>query len=271
MAVTRRQAHNQNQAHLLLLNSTTMPEVSNKEWYDIWFSSPYYELLYKERDQDEADTFIKNLVHFLNSKQDSLMLDVACGKGRHAISLANMGFRVTGFDLSPENIKAAKKFESKNLDFYIHDMRRPYMVNYYDVIFNLFTSFGYFENERENKAVIENIYNALKPGGTFVLDFVNMEKAFHCVPASDEKTVEGVNFHISKSLDKKGFLIKQIFVEDGPLHFNFEERIKTFTEATLKKYLEDCGFEILKIFGDYNLAEFNSAQSDRLILISRKK
>src|SRR5581483_2754997 len=148
-----------------------MSQVNNKEWFNTWFSSPYYELLYKERGSYEADIFIKNLIAFLKPTPGSLMLDVACGKGRHAIVLANMGYKVTGFDLSPENIKAAKKFEAKNLDFYIHDMRRPYMVNYYNVIFNLFTSFGYFENERENRAVVENIHNALKPGGIFVLDF----------------------------------------------------------------------------------------------------
>jgi SAM-dependent methyltransferase len=248
-----------------------MPPVKEKEWYTTWFDSPYYDLLYKERNQHEADTFIKNLIDFLKPKPNALMLDIACGKGRHALSLNKMGYRVDGFDLSAKNIKAAKKAESGTLSFSIHDMRRPFMVNYYDVIFNLFTSFGYFENERENHAVLDNIHNALKPGGIFVLDFMNMEKALHCVPADDKKEVEGIKFHVFKSINKQGFLIKQIHVEDGPLRYDFEERIKIFTAAELRKYITDCGFEIMRSFGDYNLGEFNPASSNRLILISKKK
>jgi len=246
------------------------PQVSNKEWYTTWFDSPYYELLYKERDQHEADTFITNLIGYLKPPAGSLMLDIACGKGRHALSLSKMGFNVTGFDLSAKNIKAAKKNENGHLTFNIHDMRRPFMVNYYNVILNLFTSFGYFENEKENQAVLENIYNALTPNGIFVLDFMNMKRALHCLEADHKKTVEGVTFRTSKSIDKEGYLLKEIYVEDLPLRYEFKERIKIYTLATLQQHLTDCGFDILKIFGDYNLGDFNSETSDRLIIISKK-
>jgi SAM-dependent methyltransferase len=247
-----------------------MTEIENKPWYTEWFNSPYYDLLYKERDQEEADSFIKNLIVFLSPKPGCQMLDIACGKGRHAISLSKMGFRVDGFDLSEKNITCAKNHESSNLSFYIHDMRRPFMVNYYDIVFNLFTSFGYFENERENLAVLNNIYNALKPGGTFVLDFMNMEKTLQHILAYEEKIVEGVKFQVSKSINKNAFLVKQIHVEDKALQYDFEEKVKTFTQATLKKCITECGFEIIRIFGDYQLNEFNPSTSDRLILISKK-
>jgi SAM-dependent methyltransferase len=249
----------------------TMPEVENKAWYTEWFNSPYYDLLYKERDQEEAENFIKKLVAFLSPKPGCLMLDIACGKGRHAISLSKMGFTIDGFDLSEKNILCAKNYETPTLSFYIHDMRRPFMVNYYDTVFNLFTSFGYFENERENQAVLVNIYNALKPGGIFVLDFMNMEKTLQHILAHEEKIVDGVKFQVSKSIDKNSFLVKEIHVEDKKAQYDFEEKVKTFTQATLKNSLIKCGFEIIRIFGDYLLNDFNPATSDRLILISKKK
>lgn len=248
-----------------------MPEEEKKAWYAEWFSSPYYQLLYKERSQEEADAFIKNLVDLLKPNPAGIMLDIACGKGRHAISLNKMGYRVDAFDLSEKNIKDAQKHENNSLHFYIHDMRKPFMVNYYDIIFNLFTSFGYFENDRENEAVLKHIHNALKAEGLFVLDFVNMEKALQCITTDNTKIIDGVNFHVGKSINKHGFLVKQIFVEDGPLKYNFEERIKIFKPGDLKKYIVNNGFEILRIFGDYYLNDFNPAMSDRFILICKKK
>lgn len=247
-----------------------MSEVETKEWFKYWFDSPYYDILYKDRDQEEADLFIYNLVNFLKPAPDSFMLDLACGKGRHAISLSNMGFNVTGIDISEKNIHVAEKCENKNLSFYIHDMRKPFMVNYYDYIFNLFTSFGYFENERENNTVITNIYNALKPGGVFVLDFVNIQKAAHNLSEFEEKEIENVKFIVHRNISD-GFLIKDIHVIDGGKQFDFEEKVHMFTPSLLKLAMEKHGLEIINTFGDYNLSNFDIDKSDRFILISKKK
>ena len=247
-----------------------MPETVTKEWFKTWFNSPYYDILYKDRDQQEADTFIHNLIAFLHPGPNCFMLDIACGKGRHAISLSKMGFTVTGVDLSDKNIKAAQKCENKKLSFFIHDMRNPYMVNYYSVIFNLFTSFGYFENARENNDVLKNIYGALKPGGTFVLDFVNINKVAKSLSEYEEKAIDGVKFQVKKSI-KDGFLVKDIHVIDGAKQLDFKEKVHMFTAPLLKQHLEKQGFEIVKIFGDYNLGEFDLESSDRYILISKKK
>ena len=247
-----------------------MPETVTKEWFKTWFNSPYYDILYKDRDQQEADTFIHNLIAFLHPEPNCFMLDIACGKGRHAISLSKMGFTVTGVDLSNKNIKAAQKCENKKLTFFIHDMRNPYMVNYYSVIFNLFTSFGYFENARENNDVLKNIYGALKPGGTFVLDFVNINKVAKSLSEYEEKAIDGVKFQVKKSI-KDGFLVKDIHVIDGAKQLDFKEKVHMFTAPLLKQHLEKQGFEIVKIFGDYNLGEFDLESSDRYILISKKK
>jgi len=247
-----------------------MDAVETKDWFKCWFDSPYYEMLYKDRDQAEADTLINNLLKYLQPNPNSFMLDLACGKGRHAISLSKDTYNVTGIDISKKNIRTAEKFSTTSLSFYIHDMRKPFMTNYYNYIFNLFTSFGYFENARENNAVIANIYNALRPDGIFVLDFVNITKAAQNLSEYEQKEIEGVKFSVRRKIEN-GFLVKDIHIIDGALQYNFEEKVSMFTSSLLKQAMEKHGFEIVKTFGDYNLSEFNIENSDRFILISKKK
>src|SRR5690606_19509388 len=108
------------------------------------FNSPYYHQLYYKRDEEEAAEFISRLIAHQNPAPGSKMLDVACGKGRHSIQMADKGFDVTGIDLSEESIEEALQKEADNLHFYRHDMRLPFWINYFDYAYNFFTSFGYF-------------------------------------------------------------------------------------------------------------------------------
>lgn len=100
-----------------------------KAWYASWFDTPYYHILYKDRDYDEAQLFIDNLTHYLNIAEDATILDVACGKGRHAIYLNSLGYDVVGTDLSSNSIEEAKAFENEKLHFEVHDMREPLAKN----------------------------------------------------------------------------------------------------------------------------------------------
>lgn len=134
-------------------------------WFKNWFNSPYYHLLYKNRDRAEAAAFIDKLVQYENPAANSLMLDIACGKGRHARQLAAKGFDVTGIDLSVESIEAANQFATDNLHFYRHDMRLLFWINYFDYAFNLFTSFGYFRTQREHDDAMRCMSKALKKIG----------------------------------------------------------------------------------------------------------
>ena len=114
-------------------------------WFASWFDTPYYHILYKERDDHEAEFFMNSLTSFLKLPKKAEILDLACGKGRHAIYLNELGYDVTGIDLSAASIEFAKKFETDKLHFAIHDMSISYPKKF-DAVFNLFTSFGYFEN-----------------------------------------------------------------------------------------------------------------------------
>lgn len=244
-----------------------MPD--KKEWYRNWFDSPYYDLLYKERDQEEADMFIDNLVKHLSPPKQSIMLDLACGKGRYSVALNRMGYNVTGIDLSQRKIEAAKLHLNSGLAFAVNDMRVPLEPNKYDYVFNLFTSFGYFDNEEENKIVLVNVFNSLKKGGVFVLDYMNGEKTAKHLLGYEEFSVEDIDFIIERYV-KDNLIVKEIKIKDADVKYNFLEKISIFTEAKLAELITDCGFEIKEIFGDYQLNQYDSINSDRLIIICRK-
>lgn len=240
-----------------------------KEWYRNWFDSPYYDLLYKDRNQEEADMFVHNLVKHLSPPKNALMLDLACGNGRYSIALNRMGYTVTGIDLSQRKIEAAKQHQNATLSFAVNDMRMPLHPNKYDYVFNLFTSFGYFDKEEENKLVIENVYNSLKKGGIFVLDYVNGEKAVKCLTKQEKCYIQGILFRITRHTENR-YIIKEIEIQDGAEEVNFSEKVQIFSEARLKKYITECGFTIIETLGNYQLENFSPLKSDRLIIISQK-
>ena len=130
---------------------------NKSEWYLDWFNSPFYHLLYKERNSSEATYFMNNLINKLQIDKNSSILDLACGRGRYSLYLSNIGHKVTGIDISKENISEAKKNESDKLNYILHDMRYP-LNQKFDLILNLFTSFGYYENSH----VPMSIYNINK-------------------------------------------------------------------------------------------------------------
>jgi len=240
-------------------------------WYKNWFNSPYYHQLYFQRNDEEAADFIDRLVQHLRPPKNARMLDVACGKGRHSIYLAAMGFDVTGIDLSPESIAIAKESESENLHFEVHDMRERFKENYFDYAFNFFTSFGYFDTDHENEKAIKTIAYALKPGGTFVIDYLNPHyEETHLVHKS-EKRIGEVNFYIVKWFDENHFFKKIIVEDEANTHpLEFVERVAKYSLGDYTEMLAYQKLQILEVFGDYQLNAYNLHHSPRMIIIARK-
>jgi cyclopropane fatty-acyl-phospholipid synthase-like methyltransferase len=244
--------------------------MQDKNWFINWFNSPYYHVLYKDRNEQEAEHFIDNLVSFLKPAPSSKTLDLACGKGRHAIYLNKKGLDVTGVDLSEESIRHARQFENETLSFYVHDMRRTLIINGYDFVFNLFTSFGYFEKDSDNKATLKAATGALKMSGTLVLDFMNVNKSMQNLRPEETKIVNGITFQI-KRIVEKNFIVKDIHFTDQGKDYHFQERVRALTLDDFKNYFTDCGLSIKYLFGDYQLNTFDPEKSDRLILIGMHK
>ncbi|HVM87112.1 MAG TPA: class I SAM-dependent methyltransferase [Puia sp.] len=241
------------------------------DWFREWFNSPYYHKLYFERDENEAKFFMNNLLRFLNPAVDALMLDVACGRGRHSRILAKKGFDVTGFDLSPDSIRYARQYENDHLHFYKHDMRLPFRINYFDYAFNLFTSFGYFRTKRENNNAIRTISQALKRQGFLVLDYLNTHWAEENLIHKSMKEIDGIRFHLTKWFDETHFY-KKILIEDEHLRkpLEFIEKIAKLGVGDFNEMFAYNGMQLRHIFGDYELNTYDTKKSPRLLMIARK-
>lgn len=247
-----------------------MSYVKNSQWFENWFDSPYYHILYKHRNFCEAELFIDNLVNILHPRSDALFLDLGCGKGRHSIYLNKKGYNTVGIDLSPANIESASTFENESLKFFVEDMRKISQINQFDYVLNLFTSFGYFENEGDNYDTIKCVNNALRPNGIFVLDFMNAQKELANLIPHEIKIIDGIEFNINRSFEDN-FIIKQINFFDQGKEFNFQERVKAIDLDDFKKYFAANKLKILHLLGNYNLEEFNPNTSNRLIIIAQKE
>ncbi|WP_457616881.1 class I SAM-dependent methyltransferase [Lutibacter sp.] len=238
---------------------------TNTDWFVSWFDTSYYHILYKDRDDTEAQEFMKNLTSFLKLKKGAKLLDLACGRGRHSVYLNSLGYSVIGADLSKNSIQYAKQFENKSLTFIEHDMRNAFEQKF-DAILNLFTSFGYFEDSRDDIKVLNNIKNGLNSEGCAVIDFMNVKKVKENLVPHELKVVDNIRFDIKRSF-KNGFIVKEIrFFADGKDHF-YVEKVKFLDLARIKSYLNEVGFSIKHIFGNYQLANFSEETSDRLILV----
>lgn len=234
-------------------------------WYSSWFDTPYYHILYKDRDHSEAHGFMNHLTAFLKLPKGAEIMDLACGRGRHSIYLNQLGYRVTGVDLSSSSIAFAKKFENETLRFEEHDMCAPFSKTF-DAVFNLFTSFGYFENETDNLRTIKAIKADLKPGGYGVIDFMNSKNVIKNLVGNETKVIDGIEFHIEKYI-KDDHIIKNInFVHDQTA-YAFVEKVKALTLKDFNDYFEQAGVSLKHCFGDYQLSDFDAETSERLILI----
>jgi len=240
-------------------------------WFKDWFNSPYYHQLYFNRDEKEAAAFIDKLIAHLQPVTGSVMLDVACGKGRHSIHLAEKGYDVTGIDLSEDSIDEALQHESDHLHFYRHDMRLPFMINYFDYAFNFFTSFGYFKTRREHDNAIRTIAQSLKHRGTFVIDYLNVHYSEDHLVHQVEKEIEGVHYYITKWFDETHFY-KKIEVEDEALEapLMYTEKVAKFSLGDFTEMFAYQGLQIQEVFGDYNFSNYNVKTSPRLIAIAKK-
>lgn len=235
------------------------------EWFSSWFDTPFYHILYKDRDDTEAQAFMDTLTHYLNLPEGGSILDLACGKGRHSVYLNTLGYDVTGADLSENSIEFAKQFENEQLHFKVHDMCKPFKQKF-DAVFNLYTSFGYFENDEDHLNTIKAIKKDLNATGFAVIDFMNSEHVLEHIVPEELKVVDGITFFLRR-YEQDGYIVKDIrFVHEGK-DYNFQERVRAFTLSDFETLFEQAGVYLLDVFGDYKLSKFNPETSERLVMI----
>lgn len=243
--------------------------MTDTEWYASWFDTSYYHLLYNHRNEEEAREFMERLVHFLALPPGSKVLDLACGKGRHARTLQALGLDVVGTDLSPQSIEFAQQYSNEHLAFQVQDMRIPLENAAFDAVFNLFTSFGYFDHLEDNLQVIKAIGSMVVPEGMLVIDFLNAERVKATLVPEEQVHRGTIVFNIKREV-LNGKVIKHIAFSDQGKAFQYTEQVQLLGMSDFQTLLEDH-FRIQDVFGDYRLSPFDPDTSPRLILIAKKR
>jgi len=242
------------------------------EWFKDWFNTEEYLNVYKHRNEADAEDHIKLILDNVSIPGDARILDMACGSGRHAILLARKKYNVTAVDLSENLLSIAKQTaEEDNLTInFVHlDIRNFSSIIIYDLILNLFTSFGYFETDEENFSILKKAYDLLKINGYFVLDFFNSEFLINnLVEFSKEVIDNGVIFQQRSIKDSR--IVKKILIDKKDEPSEYEESVRMFSKDELTNELTNIGFDIYRTFGDFFGNGFNHHSSPRLILICKK-
>ena len=242
------------------------------EWYKDWFNTDEYLLVYKHRDRSEAE-ILKNLVlKNVEREKVKLVLDMACGSGRHAISFAQAGFDVTAIDLSENLLNVAKSNAEKekvNVDFILSDIRKFNPEKKFDLVLNLFTSLGYFEKDDENAKVVQKAFELMNSGGWFVLDYFNKNYILNNLIPITVENIAGKRITQTREI-KNNRVEKNIIIRNGEKESYYLESVRLYSKEEVIKILERTGFEIVKIFGDFDGSKFDANNSPRLIVFSKK-
>lgn len=243
-----------------------------KDWFKDWFESDLYLKVYQHRDNQDAEKLLNLIFSEIEIIDNAGILDAACGAGRHSSFLAKRGYNVSAFDLSQNLLNAAKdRAQKENLiiDFFRSDMRDVKFTRNFDLILNLFTSFGYFENDDENFAFPKTAFNFLNDNGYFVLDFLNKDYLIsHLVPNSS-RIIDNIEIKESREI-KNNRVIKKMEISDGVNTHEFFESVKLYSMEEITSQFKAIGFNLILLFGDYNGGEYKRFDSERTIFIFQK-
>lgn len=149
-------------------------------------------------------------------------------------------------------------------------MRNYFRVNYFDYVLNLFSSFGYFERDEDDRKVLRAAAANLKADGIMVFDYANGLLLLKQQGIREQKEIDGIRFETVKSIDGK-HLVKEIRIDDHGKESYFQERLRLFTPEELNTLFEESGFRIVTKYGDYDLSAFDPEKSPRWIVVAAKK
>jgi SAM-dependent methyltransferase len=242
------------------------------EWFEEWFSSEEYLSVYKHRDDADALTLANLIFKNLDLKSNSSVLDLACGAGRHSIIFAEKGYEVTGIDLSDNLLSIGKEKSVQlglNIDFIKGDLRDFSIDKKFNIVINLFTSFGYFDSDELNFNIFRIAFNQLQDNGYFVFDYFN---SVYVEKNLNKYSVDSyIDYQITQSRSIiEDRVVKEIMIKRGGKEKKFFESVKLYKMETILEELKKTGFRIENTFGDISGEAFDEISSPRLIIIAKK-
>ncbi len=237
-------------------------------WYRTWFGTDYYKLLYGHRDHDDAEVWVRMILGRLGMGTGTEVLDMACGRGRHARWFKEAGCKVTGIDISPESIVDARK-AVPDAAFLVHDIREPFANDRYDLVVCLFTSLGYFEALEDDRRAMQAAAQALKPGGWLVLDFMNSAKVLRELVGEECVQAGEVRFSITRQLED-GQIVKRIAADDKGVLHRFEERVTALMPDQLEALVRQAGLRVMDTTDGPVPEPFDVERSQRLVIWAQR-
>jgi SAM-dependent methyltransferase len=245
-----------------------------KPWYEddaFWKTwGPY--MFGKER-WENAPQEVTNLISLLNISPGSTVLDLCCGPGRHALEFARRGFSVVGVDRTKIYLdKAQKQAENEGLkvEFVQEDMRDYCKPKAYDAVINLFTSFGFFEDKKDDELVVKNVHRSLKEGGVFVIDMMGKEEIARIFRERDWSEEDGALFLEERKVTKDwSWMEERWILIKGTKRQEFHFSHRPYSAVELTSLLQDNGFHTVNVYGDLAGSPYDH-EAKRLVAVARK-
>lgn len=238
-------------------------------WYEEWFGTRYYKLLYGNRDIDDAQPWVRSILHKCGTAKGSAVLDMACGRGRHAYWFAQEGMDVHGIDISEASIAEART-AVPDAHFDVHDMRRPYRTDAFHLAVCLFSSLGYSEHTEDDQCILATAADALHNDGMFVLDLMNEARIRSELVPEERLERGGAVFRIEREV-KDGRIEKRIHVQEAGEEHHYLERVRLYPGEAIEAMAEKVGLEVIEWTDGPEMTPFDPERSFRAVLWAKRK
>ena len=230
-------------------------------------------VLFNQQRQLTARAEVDKLEKLLQIEEQSRILDLCCGTGRHSLELSRRGFDVVGVDRTTTYIeKARSEAEKRGLDvpFVVSDMREYCSPNGFDIVMNLFGSFGYFEDPDSDRRVVENTCASLRPGGRFLIETAGKEILARDFQEKDWGEEGDLLILSEKKVSQNwGRIETRWIVIRGTERFEYRVSVRSYSAVELSSLLAACGFPKIQVYGSLDGTEYDQA-AQRLVVVGRK-
>ncbi|GAB4237371.1 MAG: class I SAM-dependent methyltransferase [Chlamydiales bacterium] len=239
------------------------------EWFLDWFNHDYLQL-YAQRNAQEAALQVSFILKHVQLPLEATILDLGCGAGRHAIEMASRGFHVVGVDSSTiliqQAIKIKRDHPNWDLTFLNQDLFALDLGHRFDLVMNMFTSFGYFAEDEKNAEIFKVVAKHLKKNGKFLFDYLNPKYAIeHLVPSEKvelkEKTVQ-----ITRKVENDKRIIKTIQFP----HKTYQEKVSLYSRDQIEEMMQSYGLYPIKVWNNFEGEEWSEGGERQIFLCALK-
>ncbi len=243
-------------------------------WHD---QDAFWELfepiLFDQQRQSSAKVEVENVVRLLKIRKNDRILDLSCGTGRHSLELARLGFDVVGVDRTTSFIEKAKQEAEKSnlkVEFVVGDMREYHQPNTFNIVLNLFGSFGYFEDPEDDRQVVRNMYASLCSGGRFLIETMGKEITARRFQERDWSE-DGDTLVLAERKPHQNWgriQTRWIVIKDNQ-RFEHTVSVRSYSAVELSSLMSDCGLAKVQVYGDLEGIDYDQA-AKRLVVIGTK-